>query len=50
MLFAQQNLYTGQWSWTAKKQKMCMWRGLIYVVQGKGKGYPVIGYEGPEVE
>lgn len=52
MLCAQQSLYTGHWSWAAKKQKMFMWRGMIYEVsgKGKGKGYPVMGHEDPEVE
>lgn len=52
MLCTQQSLYTGQWSWAAEKQKMCLWRGLIYVVWGKGKskGYPLTAHEGPEVE
>jgi len=52
ILFAQQSLYTGQWSWTAKKQEMCMWRGLVYAVSGNGKskGYPVTDHEAPELD
>jgi len=32
-----------------RSRKMYVWRGLIYVVsgKGKGKGYPVTGHEGP---